>query len=96
MKKKFFYSLSLNLDQAQGRLTREQYFDLIERAERGLGLRNQRRFIVFHEKRDEKGIPREHYHVVWSRAYINDEKIRAVDVKNDRLKLRAVAQEFLP
>ena len=74
MKKKFFYSLSLNLDQAQGRLTREQYFDLIERAERGLGLRNQRRFIVFHEKRDEKGIPRNS--ALWRRSFCRDYGLR--------------------
>jgi hypothetical protein len=94
MKKKYFYSLSLNPDQEQGHLSREQYFDLIERTERSLNLIGQPRAIVFHEKRDEHGALREHCHVVWSRTQITEDKIKAVDVKNDRLKLRAVAQEF--
>jgi hypothetical protein len=85
--RKYLYSLSLNPDQRQGRLTREQYLDFIDRAEKRLGLENQPRAIVFHVKHG-----REHAHVVWSR--IDTEKMRAVQMSNDHQKLRKVAQEF--
>src|SRR5262249_9806114 len=89
---KYLYSLSLNPDQSQGHLTREQYIDLLERTERSLRLVGQPRAVVFHEKADKDGIPREHCHVVWSR--IDTEKMRAVPISHDRLKLRTVAREF--
>ena len=94
MKKKFFYSVSISPDPKQGTMTLEQYLDMAERIERHQGLQNQPRIIVRHEKYDEHGVLREHYHAVWSRTKITNEKITAVDVKNDRLKLRTVAQEF--
>jgi len=90
--KKFLYSLSLNPYQPQGRLTREQYLDLLERTERSLKLVGQPRAVVFHEKRDKDGVLREHCHAVWSR--IDTDKMRAVQMGHDRLKLRTVAQEF--
>ena len=89
---KFIYSLSVSPDQAQGRLTREQYLDLIARTERSLKLVDQPRAIVFHEKRDKDGTLREHAHVVWSR--ILTEQGKAVNIARDRLKLRRVAQQF--
>jgi hypothetical protein len=94
IQKKFFYSLSANPDQAQGHLTREQYFDLIERTERSLKLVGQPRAVVFHEKRDKDGMLREHCHVVWSRVDMSREKTKAVMIEHDRLKLRNVAREF--
>jgi hypothetical protein len=90
--KKFLYSLSLNPYQPQGRLTREQYLELLERTERSLKLVGQPRAVVFHEKRDKDGVLREHCHAVWSR--IDTDKMKAVQISHDRLKLRAVAQEF--
>lgn len=89
---KYLYSLSLNPDQDQGRLTRDQYFDLIARTERSLRLIGQPRAVVFHEKRDEQGELRQHCHVVWSRTLI--EENRAVQMSHDRLKLRTVARQF--
>jgi hypothetical protein len=89
---KFLYSLSLNPYQPNGRLTREQYVDLLERTERSLKLVGQPRAVVFHEKRDKDGVLREHCHAVWSR--IDTDKMRAVQMGHDRLKLRTVAQEF--
>src|ERR1019366_8407318 len=85
--RKYLYSLSLNPDQRQGKLTREQYLDFVARAEKHLGLENQPRAIVFHIK-----YGREHAHVVWSR--IDTEKMRAVQMSNDHQKLRKVVQEF--
>lgn len=90
--KKNLYSLSLNPDQAQGHLTREQYLDLLARTERSLNLVGQPRAVVFHEKRDKDGVLREHCHAVWSR--IDTDKMKAVQIAHDRLKLRTVAREF--
>src|SRR6202049_3663624 len=89
---KYIYSLSLSPDQSQGRLTREQYLDLIARTERSLKLVGQPRAVVFHEKRDKDGVLREHCHAVWSR--IDTDRMKAVQMSHDRLKLRTVAQEF--
>src|ERR1039457_6594821 len=90
--RKNLYSLSLNPDQAQGHLTREQYLELLERTERSLKLVGQPRAVVFHEKRDKDGVLREHCHAVWSR--IDTDRMKAVQISHDRLKLRTVAQEF--
>jgi hypothetical protein len=89
---KYIYSLSMSPDQAQGRLTREQYLDLIARTERSLKLVGQPRAVVFHEKRDKDGTLRQHAHVVWSR--IDAEKSKAIPIGHDHLKLRTVAKEF--
>jgi hypothetical protein len=53
----YLYSLSINPDQRQGRLTKEQYIDYIDRAEQRLGFSGQPRAIVFHVKKDERGVP---------------------------------------
>jgi hypothetical protein len=90
--KKYIYSLSLSPDQAQGRLTREQYLDLIARTERSLKLVGQPRAVVFHEKRDKDGVLRQHAHAIWSR--IDTEKTKAIQIAHDHLKLRTVAREF--
>jgi hypothetical protein len=90
--KKYLYSLSLNPDQAQRRLTREEYLELLDRTERSLKLVGQPRAVVFHEKKDKDGVVREHCHAVWSR--IDTEKTKAVQIAHDRLKLRTVAREF--
>lgn len=90
--RKNLYSLSLNPYQPQGRLTREQYLDLLDRTERSLKLVGQPRAVVFHEKRDKDGVLREHCHAVWSR--IDAGRMKAVQISHDRLKLRTVAKEF--
>jgi hypothetical protein len=65
--KNYLYSLSVNPDQTQGRLTRAQYMDYTDRTEKALGLTGQPRAVVFHIKNDKRGEPREHCHVIWSR-----------------------------
>jgi hypothetical protein len=90
--KKYIYSFSASPDQSQGRLTREQYLELLDRTERSLKLVGQPRAVVFHEKKDKDGVPREHCHAVWSR--IDTEKMKAVQIAHDRLKLRTVARDF--
>lgn len=83
----YLYSLSLNPDPAQGELTRAQYADFIERAEKRLGLEGQPRAIVFHIKEG-----REHCHVVWSRIDATNEK--AIHQAFDRETLMIVARQF--
>lgn len=84
---KYLYSLSINPDQRQGKLTREQYMDYIARAEDMLGLAGQPRAIVFHEKHG-----REHCHVVWSR--IDALHGKAVHLAFDHEKLMRVTRAF--
>ena len=88
----YLYSLSINPDQRQGRLTREQYLDYIDRAENRLGLAGQPRAVVFHVKKDKNGVPREHCHVIWSR--IDAERGKARHIAFDHEKLMMVTREF--
>ncbi len=88
----YLYSLSINPDQRQGRLTKEQYFDYIERTEQRLGLSGQPRAVVFHIKKDRHGIPREHCHVVWSRIDVEQKKARHIAFDHDKLMM--VTREY--
>ncbi|MEW8547961.1 MAG: relaxase/mobilization nuclease domain-containing protein [Candidatus Thiodiazotropha sp.] len=83
----YLYSLSVNPDPGQDPLNREQYFDYIDRVESKLGLSDQPRAVIFHEK-----YGREHCHVVWSRIDSDNEK--AVQLAFDREKLMMVTREF--
>jgi MobA/VirD2-like, nuclease domain len=85
-------SLSINPDERQGRLTRDQYLDYIARAEAALGLTGQPRAIIFHIKRDGHGRAREHCHVVWSRIDVQNK--RAVPLSFLKEKMMAVTREF--
>lgn len=87
--KEYLYSLSIN---PPSPLTREQYAEAIGLIEERLGLSGQPRAVVFHEKRDESGVLREHCHVVWSRT--NVEKMRAVHMAHDRSRLMDLAVEL--
>lgn len=84
---KYLYSLSLNPDPRQGKLTREQYLDFIDRTEKRLGLSDQPRAVVFHVK-----YGREHCHVVWSR--VDERTMKAVQLSHDHQSLRTVARDF--
>lgn len=83
----YLYSLSVNPDLGQGELTREQYLDYLDRAERRLGLEGQPRAVVFHIKDG-----REHCHAVWSR--IDHRSGKAIHMAFDREKLMMVSREF--
>lgn len=85
--KKYLYSLSINPDPAQPDLTDEQITDYIHRIEEKLGLVDQPRAIVSHEKEG-----RSHFHVVWSR--IDAEKLIAVHMSHDHQKIRSVTRQF--
>lgn len=84
---KYLYSLSINPDPRQGRLTRDQYMDYIARTEDMLGLAGQPRAVVFHEK-----YGREHCHVVWSR--IDAMNGKAVHLAFDHDKLMRITRAF--
>lgn len=90
--KKYLYSLSLNpWDDVNGKLSREQYEDFIDRTEKKLGLEGQPRAVVFHVKNG-----REHVHVAWSRIYWDEDKQKhlAKHMDHDRQKLRSIVREF--
>ena len=80
------FSLSLNPPQGEtvGIEAFEQAADEIERK---LGLQDQPRAIVFHEKDG-----RRHAHVVWSR--IDSERMRAINLPHYKIKLRDVSRQL--
>jgi len=84
--RQFLYSLSLNPPQTE-RVSTAAFEAAIERAERKLGLSDQPRAIVFHEKEG-----RRHAHAVWSR--IDTASMKAVHMSRDRTKLMAVSREL--
>lgn len=80
------FSLSLNPPQGEtvGVEAFEQAADEIERK---LGLQDQPRAIVFHEKDG-----RRHAHVVWSR--IDSERMRSINLPHYKIKLRDVSRQL--
>ncbi len=87
--RKNLYSFSASPDPAQRPLSREEYFELLDRTERSLKLVGQPRAVVFHTKEG-----RDHMHAVWSRIVVDQEQIKSVQISHDRLKLRTVARDF--
>jgi hypothetical protein len=87
--KNYLYSLSIN---PPSPLTREQYFEAIAAIEKRLGLAGQPRAVVFHVKPDDRGISREHCHVVWSR--IDIQKMRPIHMAHDHRRLMDLACEL--
>lgn len=80
------FSLSLNPPKDKD-VSIANFESAIEQAEQKLGLDDQPRAIVFHEK---KG--RRHAHVVWSR--INAESMKAVNLPHFKLKLAALSKQL--
>lgn len=82
--KNYLFSMSLNPpeDVAVSKVVFEETADQIEKR---LGLANQPRAIVFHEKDG-----RRHAHVVWSR--IDAERMRAINLPHYKIKLRDVSR----
>ena len=84
--KQFMFSLSLN--PPKGAEASEADFErAAAQAERALGLEDQPRAIVFHEKEG-----RRHAHVVWSR--IDADTMRAVNLPHFKRKLTALSKEL--
>lgn len=90
--RQYLCSLSINPDELQGRLTRAQYLDYIERAEERLGLTGQPRAIIFHVKQGDDGRARQHCHVIWSRTDVENK--RAIPLSFFKEKMMMVTREF--
>lgn len=84
--KQFLFSLSLN-PPAQERVETPIFEEAISKVETKLGLENQPRAIVFHEKEG-----RRHAHVVWSR--IDAQEMKAVQLSYSHSKLQEVSREI--
>ena len=80
------FSLSLNPPQGEN-VEIEAFEQAADEIERKLGLENQPRAIVFHEKDG-----RRHAHVVWSR--IDAERMRAINLPHFKIKLRDVSRQL--
>ncbi len=84
--KQFMFSLSLN-PPLEGEVDDRGYAQAVDRAEETLGLSDQPRAIVFHEKDG-----RRHAHVVWSR--IDAQKMTAINLSHYKTKLKALSRDL--
>ncbi|MCK4843179.1 MAG: relaxase/mobilization nuclease domain-containing protein [Methylococcales bacterium] len=84
--KQFMFSLSLNPPQNKI-MPVELFENTLKRVEKKLGLENQPRIIVFHEKHG-----RRHAHCVWSR--INIEEMKAINLPHTKLKLIDISKQL--
>ncbi|MGQ7507269.1 relaxase/mobilization nuclease domain-containing protein, partial [Streptococcus suis] len=82
----FLFSLSLNPPQGIV-ASEEELRRAADRAEKALGLDDQPRAIVFHEKNG-----RRHAHVVWSR--IDPERLTAINLPHYKNRLTALSREL--
>ena len=82
------YLFSLSLNPPQDHIaTDEEFFDAAQRAGEKLGLSDQPRAIVVHEKEG-----RRHAHVVWSR--IDGEELKAINLPFFKSKLQDVSRDL--
>ncbi len=84
--KQFLFSLSLN-PPPDAQVSTQDFEQAIGKVEDKLGLKNQPRAIVFHEKEG-----RRHCHAVWSR--INADEMKAVQLSHSKRKLQSVARDL--
>ncbi|MET3663354.1 relaxase/mobilization nuclease domain-containing protein [Aquamicrobium ahrensii] len=84
--KNYLFSMSLN-PPAGKKVRTEDFESAIAKIEKKLGLENQPRAVVFHEKEG-----RRHAHVVWSR--IDSERMRAINMAHYKVRLRDVSREL--
>jgi len=84
--KQYLFSLSLN-PPPEEEVPIEVFEAAIEQIEKKLGLENQPRAVVFHEKEG-----RRHAHAVWSR--IDTAEMKAINLPHYKLKLKDVAKEM--
>lgn len=84
--KNYLFSMSLN-PPAGKKVRTEDFESAIAKIEKKLGLENQPRAVVFHEKDG-----RRHAHVVWSR--IDSERMRALNMAHYKVRLRDVSREL--
>lgn len=84
--KQFLFSLSLNPPRDE-KVPIQDFEAAIEKIERKLGLEDQPRAVIFHEKDG-----RRHAHVVWSR--IDTDEMKAINLPHFKLKLRDISREL--
>ncbi|MCV6575859.1 MAG: relaxase/mobilization nuclease domain-containing protein [Cohaesibacter sp.] len=84
--KQYMFSLSLNPPKDHI-ATEDDFIEAADRAEKTLGLDNQPRAIVVHEKEG-----RRHAHVVWSR--IDGQELRAINLPHYKNKLRDLSRDL--
>lgn len=84
--KQYLFSLSLNPPQDHV-ATEQDFLDAAERVEKRLGLADQPRALVIHEKEG-----RRHAHVVWSR--IDGEEFKAINLPHFKNKLRNLSRDL--
>jgi len=82
--KNYLFSMSLNPPEGAA-VSKAVFEETADQIERKLGLDNQPRAIVFHEKDG-----RRHAHVVWSR--IDAQRMRAINLPHYKVKLRDVSR----
>ncbi len=86
--KKFLFSLSMSPPKSAD-CSDKDFEKAIAQAEKTLGLHNQPRVVVFHEKGDHRD---RHAHVVWSR--INVDEMKAIPLPYNRMKMREVSRDL--
>lgn len=84
--KKFMFSLSLSPPEGES-VPIHIFENTIEKIEKKLGLEDQPRAIVFHEKDG-----RRHAHCVWSR--IDTDSMKAIDQPHFKMKLRDISKQL--
>lgn len=89
--KQHLFSLSLNPPK-DANAALEDFEDAVARAEKSLGLSNQPRAIVFHEKKGADGQIRRHAHAVWCR--IDIEHMKAIQLSFTHSKLQEIARDL--
>ncbi len=82
----FMYSLSLNPPQDE-KVSIQTFEETLERVEKKLGLEDQPRVLVFHEKEG-----RRHAHAVWSR--IDTEEMKAINIAFPKRKLNDISKSL--
>lgn len=88
--KKFLFSLSLNPPPGED-VSTQAFEEAINQVEEKLGLTNQPRAIVFHEKQGPGGV-RRHAHAVWSR--VDMAEMKAIKLPYYKLNLQDVSREL--
>lgn len=84
--KNYLFSMSLNPPEGAA-VSKDVFEDTADKIEKKLGLDNQPRAIVFHEKDG-----RRHAHVVWSR--IDAQRMRAINLPHYKAKLRDMSRQL--
>ena len=85
------FSLSLNPPE-EADVSAQEFEAAIDQAEHRLGLNDQPRAIIFHDKRGVDGELRRHAHAVWCR--IDTGTMKAVHLPHTHRKLREVSREL--